>query len=82
MLPRINTDLKDYDLLKQKMYLQYELIQTLQDKSRTQSSINVRKEIKLDSYATSIINLQTSNYRLSTDLKKANSKKFWRGVEN
>lgn len=82
LLPRINTELKDYDLLKQKMYIQFEVIKAMQDKSRTQNALSVRKELKLDSYATAIIQLQASNLKLSTDLKQAKKKKFWRGVEN
>ena len=82
LLPRINTELRDYDLLKQKMYIQFETINALQEKSRTQQALNVRKEIKLDTYATSIINLQATTFTLTNDLVKTKRQRFYARLEN
>lgn len=83
----INTDLHDYDLIKQKSYLQEQQIKGLQAITRKQTEISVRKEYKLNSYSTIILQLQNQNNSLQTDLKavkkQRNKARFevwaWRG---
>lgn len=64
------------------MYIQLETIKALQDKSRTQQAVNVRKEIKLDTYATSIISLQATTFTLTTDLARTKKQRFYARLEN
>lgn len=82
LLPKINTELKDYDLLKQKMYIHLETIQALQEQSKAHQQINTRKEMKLDKYATTVINLQTQNFTLTNQLKKVKTKNLIATIEN
>lgn len=83
----INTDLHDYDLIKQKSALQHEQIKGLQAIASKQKEISVRKEYKLSSYGSIILQLQNQNKALQTDLKavkkQRNKARFevwaWRG---
>lgn len=81
-IARINTDLKDYDLIKQKSTFQAEKIHGLEAINKSQQAINVRQQVKLDAFGTSIIQLQSQNFTLSTSLNKAEKKAFWSGLEN
>lgn len=78
----INTDLKDYDLVKQKSALQTQQIKGLQAISRKQQAISVRKEFQLDRYANQIIQLQSKTTTLQSQLHTTTKKLKWAKVEN
>jgi hypothetical protein len=78
----INTDLKDYDLVKEKSALQEQQIKGLQAISHKQQAISVRKEFQLDRYANQIIQLQTKTTTLQSQLSTTQKKLKWATVEN
>ena len=78
----INTDLKDYDLVKEKSALQEQQIKGLQAISHKQQAISVRKEFQLDRYANQIIQLQTKTTTLQSQLSTTQKKLRWARVEN
>ena len=78
----INTDLHDYDLVKQKSYLQGEQIKGLKLIEQKQTAISLRKEFKLSSFSSQIIDLQNQNFALQNKLYATKRKSFIRGVGN
>lgn len=72
----------DYDLLKKKSEVQAQEIKGLKEIARNQRAIDTRQTTKLENFTTTIINLQSNNFKLTSDLKRAKNKGFWRGVEN
>lgn len=62
--------------------MQAEKIHGLEKINNSHQAINVRQQVKLDAFSTSIISLQSQNFTLSTRLNKAQKKVFWRGLEN
>lgn len=78
----INTDLKDYDLVKEKSAIQDKQLKGLQAISRKQQAISVRKEFQLDKYANQIIQLQTKTTTIQNQLSSNTKKLQWARVEN
>lgn len=78
----INTDLKDYDLLKQKSHYQGEQIKGLEAIRRKQNSLGIRTQIKLSGFSSQIIKLETQNNDLQAELKSVRRKSRKRSIEN
>ncbi|WP_337045471.1 hypothetical protein [Emticicia sp. 17c] len=78
----INTDLKDYDLVKEKSAIQEKQIKGLEAISRKQQEISIRKEYKLELYANSNLQLQAQNVALQSELRKAKRQRGWAKLEN
>ena len=78
----INTDLKDYDLVKQKSALQDQQIKGLQAITHKQQAVSVRKEYKLDLYASQITQLQINNTNLQSQVSTTTKKLKWARLEN
>jgi hypothetical protein len=87
-LPFMIAELQDYDLLKQKSALQEKQIKGLQAITTNQKNLSVRQSIKIESYYTSLLKVQTDNYTLQTNLTTATRQRkvsrlenwIWRGL--
>lgn len=81
-LPFMIAELKDYDLLKQKSAIQEKQIKGLQAISTNQKNLSVRQSIKIESYSTSLLKVQTDNYNLQTNLTKITKQRNLSRLEN
>ncbi|GAB3519536.1 hypothetical protein GCM10027442_41470 [Emticicia fontis] len=72
----------DYDLLKKKSAAQEQEIKGLKEITRNQRAIDTRQSTKLENFTSTILNLQSSNFKLTNQLKTANKATFWSKAEN
>lgn len=69
-------------MIKQKSHYQGEQIKGLEAIQRKQNSLGVRKEMKLSSFSSQIIKLETQNNDLQAELKSVRKKSRKRSIEN
>lgn len=78
----INTDLKDYDLLKQKSNLQDKKINSLESIQRKQIQLDARKNLKLNAFSNQIVLLDSQKRELQQRFEDERKKASKRGIEN
>lgn len=78
----INTDLKDYDLLKQKSNLQDKKINSLESIQRKQIQLDARKNLKLNAFSNQIVLLDSQKRELKQRFEDERKKASKRGIEN